>query len=407
MQILSSRLVQLPANGALPIPWYHRAPLGMRTGSQVYAGLQRPARRPLGDLLLTLIDPEQWPHLRAIVAQRQDEAGILADAFGAVPPLNIVFAECATVDSGSRHEARTFLERPEGSDWDVDLEVQRLQDVLKLQGFEDVTEYKTIFSPLPLEWQGRGIIRDGWMDRLTWQGYIQDTYGDSSQLGLDLGAAVISADTTRRLLRFVFPRPNARSVSVVHADRPGAMGVIARSVAEQELNFLSVINRRGLEVHKMAEFVAIVEPSPGIDPLEIDDRLNEARSRVPSAWTASWQFRPPDDPEKLVYPRRPDEVVARPPLHLRDGINVERRKIPRTAVAIFVSRRFFSDADAPPSHRMAVDRLHSGIARGGGVVLEATPERHGGCREILATPSTTPRSWVTAESKTQHLVGAC
>ncbi len=30
-----------------------------------------------------------------------------------------------------------------------------------------------------------------------------------------------------------------------------------------------------------------------------------------------------------------------------------------------------------------------------------------GCREILATPSTTPISWVTAESKTQYLVGAC
>ena len=56
---------------------------------------------------------------------------------------------------------------------------------------------------------------------------------------------MISADTERRILRYVFPRKGAVSVSVKHSDRPGAMGEIAGALADSKLNILSSLLRRG------------------------------------------------------------------------------------------------------------------------------------------------------------------
>jgi len=47
--ILTNRLISL-RRGALPLPWYHRAPLGLMSGTPVHVALQPPNRRPFGDL---------------------------------------------------------------------------------------------------------------------------------------------------------------------------------------------------------------------------------------------------------------------------------------------------------------------------------------------------------------------
>ncbi len=97
MYILTNRLVSL-RRGALPLPWYHRAPLGLMSGTHVHVALQPSKARPFGDLIVSVVDPENWPFVSEVSASRGDEPGVLADVYKAAPPLNIVFAEAVTVD---------------------------------------------------------------------------------------------------------------------------------------------------------------------------------------------------------------------------------------------------------------------------------------------------------------------
>src|SRR5690242_19301218 len=125
--ILTNRLVALRGT-SLPLPWYHRAPLGLMSGTPVHVALQAPKSRPFGDLIVSVIDPENWPFVSEISASRADEPGVLADVYKAAPPLNIIFAEAVTVGSGSRHDARLLLEpyyrHPNESDQDVQAKAQ-------------------------------------------------------------------------------------------------------------------------------------------------------------------------------------------------------------------------------------------------------------------------------------------
>jgi predicted amino acid-binding ACT domain protein len=380
MYILTNRLVAL--RDALPLPWYHRAPLGLMSGTPVHVALQASRSRPFGDLLVSVIDPVNWRFVSEVSVSRADAPGVLADVYKAAPPLNIVFAEAVTVDSGSRHDARLVLEpfypRP---DEDVGANVKAQMDALKKSlrelGFNPQTKRMHPRHD-DLTWMDIGTIELGWVDVDGWREAVMDQARESDEADkYDLYTAVISADTERRTLRYVFPRRGAVSVSVTHSDRPGAMGEIAEALADRELNILSSLLRRGSAPAQKAEVVVVVEPTDEtIDASEVERRAHDALDDLSLTLRVRVKVSRPIDPENAVlYPRRPHEIAVRPSVALEAAIRQIRRSLPqgeRKKRLIFISRRFVDLADR--YNREVVEELRDVLREYGLVALEATPQ---------------------------------
>ncbi len=380
MYILTNRLVALHG-AALPLPWYHRAPLGFMSSTPVHVVLQAPRARPFGDLIVSVIDPVNWPFVSEISASRADEPGVLADVYKAAPPLNIVFAEAITVDSGSRHDARLVLEpfypRPgEDVHTKVQEQIDELKSSLEDMGFSDPLSKQVHPDHGELTWMDVGSIKLGWVHVEGWRkavGLQAEKAPDADKY--DLNTAVVSADTERRILRYVFPRKGAVSVSVKHSDRPGAMGEIADALADNELNILSSLLRRGSAPAQKAEVVVVVEATDdSIDANEVENRAREALADLPHTLRLDVKVSGPVNPEDAVlYPRRPHEIAVRPSIALEAEILAVQEDLPPRSekIPIFISRRFVDLADT--YSRQVVEELQSVLDEHGFVALEAMP----------------------------------
>jgi hypothetical protein len=409
MYILTSRLVALKGD-SIPLPWYHRAPLGFMSGTPVHVALQTPPRpepgarwrpRAFGDLLISVVDPANWRHVREITASRADEPGVLADVYQAAPPLNIVFAEAVTVDGGSRHEAQLVLEpfRPGLDETRTEGEVERGMDNItaKLnagefqfdpdQPYEDAGE---------LAWMDVGTLALGWAHVAGWREALAEQEANAPDADrYDLTFAVVSADTRRRVLRYVFPRRGAVTLRIEHSDRPGAMGQIAAALAIRGLNILSSLLRRGSAPPYKAELVVVVEPDDATtDETKVAGQAIDALKHMPvelRVRTETLQAVDPSDPDAAVlYPRRPDEIAVRPSRPMAAAIRVVKDELPRDHYPVFISRRFTEGFD--PHSRRIVGELRRILEENGCVPVEATPQPG---VEIGASDDVKARMWAS------------
>ena len=366
-------LIQLPADGdELPLPWWHRAPLGLLSGTDVWVGLQKPRSRPIGDLLVSTIDPQKWRHLRKIECEKLDVPGVLAEAFGAVQPLNIALAEAITVDSGRRHHITLVCEPQQPgeqvteliSDWQNSVS-SRLQDL----DFETRDVSPLYSGPEELEWYDVSTVKGGWLRRTSWREKLLRQHPELNEDEVDLTAAVVSADTTERVLRFVFPRPGARTVTVEHRDSPGALSAIARRLADAEFNILSALLRRGGAKPHKALLLAVVEPV-GVPVDRVDEVLDEALSDLDIDLMPDKRIGRALPPGNVIYPLRPHEVVARVPNELLPKVQVEMAKVPEGRTPIFISRRFVRD---DPRSEEIVEALRESLEERGFWAVEGVP----------------------------------
>jgi hypothetical protein len=316
--------------------------LGLLSGTPVWVALQKPRSRQVGDLLVSTIDPENWPHLRKLECEKHDVPGVLAAAFGAVKPLNIALAEAITVDSGSRHHITLVCEPHQFVD-DVGSEIQgwtkSVSGLLDGLGFstEDVSAIHTRFEEL--EWYNVSEVDEGWLRKTGWRQHLEKLHPELDTREIDLTAAVVSADTTERVLRFVFPRPGARTVEVEHRDSPGALSEIAQRLADAKFNILSALLRRGGAKWHKAQLLAVVEPVD-LSPERVDAVLEEALRDLPVKLMPEPRVGRALPPGRVIYPRRPDEIVVRVPSELLPKVQVEAEKLPKNKIPVFISRRF-------------------------------------------------------------------
>lgn len=349
------------------------------SGTPVHVALQNSRSRPFGDLIVSVIDPVNWPFVSEISASRADEPGVLAAVYKAAPPLNIVFAEAVTVDSGSRHDARLILElfypRPgEDVDTTVKAQIAELKASLAKLGFNDPLSKQVHSAEDNLAWMDVGSIRLGWVHVEGWRQAVEVQAGRSTEADkYDLNTAVISADTERRILRYVFPRKGAVSVSAKHSDRPGAMGEIADVLAGNKLNILSSLLRRGSAPAQKAEVVMVVEPTDDpADAQEVGVRAREALTHLPGTLRVNVKVSGPVNPEDAVlYPRRPHEIAVRPSIALTAEILAVQEDLPSDKRPIFISRRFVDLANE--ESKQIVEELRSVLDEHGFVALEAVP----------------------------------
>lgn len=397
MYILTSRLVKLPnqrgrKGDKLPLPWYHRAPLGLLSGTHVHVALQKQHSRAFGDLLVSVVDPENWRLVTEISASKKEAPGVLAAMYERATPLNIVFAEAVTVDSGRTHDARLVVEpgHPLEGEKDVLREIERLGRDLGKMKF--IKRQKSRLHPYHREadWMGIGEIDTGWVHIPGWREAVEAQAAIAPEADqYDTTVAVVSADTRRRLLRFVFPRRGAVSVSVKHTDRPGAMGELASVLTDQGLNILSSLLRRGSASQNMAEMVVVVEPTKEpMETEEVEALVQKTLSGLQPSLRVTREVSRAED--AVLYPRRPNEIAARPPLALEGTIRAIQETVPPGLIPIFISRRFLDTED--PYTEEAIAELHSALRANGCFPLEAIPQMG---VEVAVLDSVKARMWAS------------
>jgi hypothetical protein len=397
MYILTSRLVKLPnqqgrKGDKLPLPWYHRAPLGLMSGTHVHVALQQPHSRPFGDLLVSVVDPENWRLVTEISASKKEAPGVLAAMYEKASPLNIVFAEAVTVDSGRWHDARLVVEpgHPLEDDETVRKKIEDLGAELKEMKFEKQQRSRLHPYHREAEWMGIGEIDTGWVHIDGWREAVKAQAMATPEADqYDTSIAVVSADTRRRLLRFVFPRRGAISVSVKHTDRPGAMGELASVLTDEGLNILSSLLRRGSASQNMAEMVVVVEPSEEpMETEEVEALVLKTLSGLQPSLRVTREVSGAED--AVLYPRRPHEIAARPPLALEGTIRAIQETVPEGLIPIFISRRFLDTTD--PYTEEAVTELHTALRANGCFPLEAIPQMG---VEVAVLDSVKARMWAS------------
>ncbi|MFL5381726.1 MAG: ACT domain-containing protein [Longimicrobiaceae bacterium] len=372
MYILGSMIALNDGEARVPVPWWHRAPLGFETGTQVYVSVtESHASRP-GDLLVSVMDPNQWSSHLSISCLQDDRPGVIEEAFRELRAWNIALAETVTVGGGKLHHVDLICERV-SHDQGQDLEesVERLRETLQEQ-FAHVRVHR--FEPFNsrMEWSRLGRVENGWV---TFQGQMVVTWRDTIARQLrELGATeefdtrklVLSADTSGRLFRGVVPRKGALMVSIEHADKPGVLRQLAGVLREAGVNVLSSLLKRGGAAPRNAILVAVCEPARADDP-PLEEAIQRALKGLPQDLRPDWKITESLDPESVIYSRHPDDVVAHVPNHLRARVVERRSNFSRGKLPVFLSRRFLNDDRA----RQYAETIREVFEAAGCVVVEA------------------------------------
>lgn len=356
MQVLGD-LIRLPSSEekGLPLPWWHRAPLGLSHNTSVFVALTvASSDRPVPDLIVTVLNPSRWDRMFRLKCFQKDKPGIVAEVFKRVYPLNIALAETVKLEKGNLHQVSLICE-PTSEEQDVSKQITRIKTELKTSGFKLAVNR---LPPLPeLAWNRAGQVEHGWVTGVKWTEEISSKYSKTVEKA-DLTRVVVSADTESRVLRYVFPRHGAMTVSIKHADEPGALAEITKALRSCNLNILSAFLRRGGGRGLDAELVAVCEPEDKVNVKEIGGLKKTVKEHISKIHP---RFRPQlfisdgRDTEEAIYCRHPEEVVARVPDNLSWPVQKLKRQLREGTdgvkkMNIFISRRF-------PEHAQGISHI--------------------------------------------------
>lgn len=361
MQVLGD-LIALPMDrpGVLPLPWWHRAPLGFQSGTRAYvAFVPSGGNRACGDIFLSLLNPNKWRETVNLYCKGVDQPGFLSAAISSAADANIALAESITCESGERHELSMVIE---GGDHSA------IVDRLSSKGFSIGSVYR--FPDRKIDWAGKGIIEEGWINR-KWRDKFTETYGSADGFpDVDLSRAVISADTSNRLMRFTFPKVGAQTVHVEHVDKPGVLREIARVFESCHCNVLSLLLRRGGALPGNAIAVAVCEPvSHNGAPSQLKHALSQQLALLPVEYEIEASFPEARSADSIIIPSKKNTVVSGIPPSLLKRVEDVRETQVGKPISIFLSRRFVSNDRAT---RLA-NEVKDAIEDSGCGVLEADP----------------------------------
>ncbi len=364
MEVLGS-LANLKSNNTLPIPWWHRAPLGLLHNTYVYIAIVKSKKRPVGDIILSVLNPFQWNNMFRIDCFDDDKPGIIRKVFEAILPLNIAIAETATVDSGTMHHV-TLICEPFGNE---KVDIETLKNKLKQLNLKDFQVRPFIEQKPEIPWHDYAPINYGWVESVEWKKELENLYPNSLS-SVDLDRAVISADTTKRYIRYVFPIKGALSLTIEHSDTPGSLKEITQAIQNSDSNILSSLLRRGGAGPKNAILVAVCEPTKEMSISSHKAHLQENLKKLNQEIRPKWKISEGDNLKYLIYPKHPDDFVARVPSELIPHIKTYLKEIEPKKIPVFLSRRFLTS----DRRDKIVSTVKSVLKNNGYHVVEANPE---------------------------------
>ena len=139
----------------------------------------------------------------------------------------------------------------------------------------------------------------------------------------------------------------------------------------------------------MAEMVVVVEPTEKpMDTEEVEALVLKTLSGLQPSLRVTPDVSGAED--AVLYPRRPHEIAARPPLALEGTIRAIQETVPEGLIPIFISRRFLDFED--PYTDEAVAELHRALIANGCFPLEASPQMG---VEVAVLDSVKARMWAS------------
>jgi hypothetical protein len=350
MHVLGDLLTLSEDTELLALPWWHRAALGLMHETTVYVSLVQGTKRALGELVISVIDPNR--RRISIECQREDKPGVLSSALSVINAhatrVNVALAEAVTIESGDQHQVTLVCELPPKSSINI---LGQFQRKLTAAGFT-IKHAQEYHPETELVWCQKARISHGLVHGVSWQDLISNHYSDIKVNidEFDLGRAVVTADPDDRVLRYVFPRRGALTVRVRHADEPGTLELITDALGRQNLNILSGLLRRGGNVSGDATVLAVCEPLSRRDSTELKNAVRAELKLIDRTYRIYSTFPEPRPANSTIYARHPDEIAARVPESLLPMVLAARRKLPRGKVPIFLSRRFLPIDNTHATH---------------------------------------------------------
>jgi hypothetical protein len=288
MQVLGDIVELRPELDCLPLPWWCRAPLGLLNRTPVYVALLKKSRRIVGDVIVSVLDPNKWESIIRVECRGPDEPGVIANVLDAVKELNVALAETVTIETGEMHQAILICEGSKSES--ARAHVPRVMDKLTKAGFKEFRVDPYARLPLPVLKHEIVSVQRGWLQDLSLGNWLRTEFDDGTLTRVDLSRAVVSADTEKRLLRFVFPRLGSRTIKIRHSDKPGTLRQLSEVLVKCELNVLSALLRRGGQERGDSELVAVCEPPEGADVASFYAKVEQGINALPQQLRARLTF---------------------------------------------------------------------------------------------------------------------
>jgi len=256
--------------------------------------------------------------------------------------MNIALAESATLETGE-HEVTLICEPKDRTAAvpSTDIVKARYRDAN--MPVPEVIAYREY----PVEWMTRAEVVDGgWIRGALWRDQLLKRISRETLTSFDLTRSVVSADTTNRVLRFVFPQRGARTIRVKHLDNPGVLKEITDVLFKHDFNLLSMLVRRGGVSPGQASLVAVCEPrtQEGVD--DAYDQMKRELESLSGDLEIAVKLDEGTDSKYTIAPREARTVVARTPPELVQRVHEIKTTIPKGHLAVFFSHRFVDEADA-------------------------------------------------------------
>ncbi len=342
MYILGDLIVLGTKENYLPLPWWNRAPLAFESGTSVIVDLLEPTENGIGDILVSVLDSNKRDTLIRLECSYQDEAGVMNKIFKTIAKLkmNIALAESATISSRTEHTLDLICE-VKGSKIDV----QKVRSEIEKQGFTVLTcEKLHIENERHLAWQRKKQVQNGWIELKGWKEQIgkQLQKGNISPNTYDLDRVVVSADTDKRLLRYVFPKKGAVNLKIQHADDPGVLAQITAKIKKAHFNILSSLLKRGGVISGDAVLIAVVEPVK-VTATDVDkniERIKAILDELDGSLRIDVRAGRGRNAKKVVYTTNRNSYIVTPPERLIPRMTSIRDELERGKKSVFLSRRF-------------------------------------------------------------------
>jgi ACT domain-containing protein len=366
----------------IPVPWWHRASLGLETSTAVSVSVTEAKDNRPGDLLVSVLDTMHWERNIHVCCVADDEPGVIEKALSIVKDWNIALAETITVEGGKRHRVELIIEprseqQKQAMMKDSASVIRRLRKSLRHE-FAQSDADCFVKNERNICWNQLTEIRNGWVTfkwkegHQTWRDVINRQLMDLNIADdFEVNRLVISGDTEGRLFRAMIPRKGALLVTIEHADDPGTLFRLTKALREGGVNVLSSLLKRGGATPRNARLVAVCEPTKSLNQQhlrkEIETRLIRLRTDAPEL-RIEFGFGDGAVGHQVIYSEHLDHVVARVPPTIRARVLELRRSFPQGSLPVFISRRF-STGERGQGY---VRKLHEVLASLNCHVVEAT-----------------------------------
>jgi predicted amino acid-binding ACT domain protein len=366
---LFSELIRLPDDPKspyyhkLPLPWFHRGALSFSSGTQVYLAYIKPKVRPLGEIVASVLPPRDLHKVRRLTIIADDAPGMVSKIVSFLPKLelNIVLAETAVINAGQRHYVDLFISPVRTvTDYTYENLISELTANLR-------REFGPLVSSIPLThqihpnppliheqfdigWSDNRVVEDGWIEDSRWREHLLEDNSQAEDL-VDLNTVVITAETSRRIIRYGFPRYGSMTLVIEGRDRPGAVEAMTSEINAKGLNiFASLVKRGGNRRRGQATFIAVCEPNQnlGISQLNSTRFVSEAEQQLFAALDSQkyreFEFQPqrnePRPAHTQTFTRRRGDLNVPLQRRYRDAVKDARVSVPFRKIPVFVALRF-------------------------------------------------------------------